>query len=237
MILERKAKINLDQYKFDKNRMEMPKDELIQSVKELLEMQQIYSAAIKEVSTKLEILDDEFHVKHEHNPIHHMECRIKQPQSMMSKLEKLGVEANLTMASEHLNDIAGIRVICNYIDDVYKIAELLLMQSDITLIKLVDYIENPKPNGYRSLHIVVEVPVFLSDGTKRVSVEVQIRTIAMDFWASLEHQLRYKAFSKVDESLQEELMECAQNIAAVDCKMQEIYKRIHTSGDAEHEND
>ncbi len=225
MIIERKAKINLNDFKFGAGLLDRPNDEILSTIKKLVEMQQLYSAAIKEVSTKLEILDDEFHVKYAHNPIHHMESRLKQPQSIMEKLRRRGYEADIEFAVTRLTDIAGIRVICNYIDDVYKISELLLKQDDITLIKQTDYIKQPKQNGYRSLHVVVAVPVFLSGETKRVPVEVQIRTIAMDFWASLEHQLKYKSAMSENEDIQSELLECAESIASVDAKMQSIYAR------------
>ncbi len=227
MILERKAKIKIDDFKFGAHLLNKPNDAMVQTIKSLIKLQQVYNAAIREVSTKLEVLDDEFHVKYSHTPIHHMESRLKQPQSIMEKLHRQGYEASIELATEHLTDIAGIRVICHYINDVYKIAELLLRQDDVTLIKQTDYIKAPKPNGYRSLHVVVSVPVFLSDETKRVPVEVQIRTIAMDFWASLEHQLKYKSDSDVKEDLQKELLECAENIASVDLKMQSIYARLN----------
>ncbi len=227
MILERKGKINLDDFKFGAAILNASSEKMLKTIKSLVEMQQVYNAAIKEVSTKLEILDDEFHVNYAHNPIHHMESRLKQPQSIIEKLARQGHEADIELAMKHLTDIAGIRVICYYINDVYKIAELLLKQDDISLIKRTDYIQDPKPNGYRSLHIVVSVPVFLSGDTRRVPVEVQIRTIAMDFWASLEHQLKYKSHSDVKADLQKELLECAENIANVDTKMQSIYARIN----------
>ncbi len=227
MILKRKAKINLDDFKFGAYLLNAPAETKMQTVKSLIEMQQVFSAAIKEVSAKLDILDDEFNVKFAHNPIHHMESRLKQPQSVFEKLARRGLAANLDIAMEHLTDIAGIRVICYYISDIYKIAELLLKQDDVTLIKRKDYIETPKPNGYRSLHLVVSIPVFLAEETRRVPVEVQIRTIAMDFWASLEHQLKYKTDSVVKEDLHRELADCAENIAALDEKMQDIYKRLN----------
>nr|WP_148206776.1 GTP pyrophosphokinase family protein [Desulfitobacterium hafniense] len=197
-------------------------------MKTMIVMQQVYSAAIREVSTKLEILDDEFQVKFAHNPIHHMESRLKQPQSIREKLLRKGLTPDMKLATEHITDIAGIRVICYYINDIYTIAEVLLKQDDITLIKRSDYIENPKSNGYRSLHLVVSVPVFLSEGTRNVPVEVQIRTIAMDFWASLEHRLKYKSDSPVKDDLQRELAECAESITDIDEKMQSIYVQLNS---------
>lgn len=231
MILERQAKINFDQLKFDPREADLPVDTMFGMLKEFIEMQQLYRAAVKEMSTKLEILDDEFQIKYAHNPIHHMESRLKQPQSIKEKLERKRFELSVESAMENLTDIAGIRVICHYIDDIYQIAEMLLNQPDLSLIKKADYIKTPKANGYRSLHLVISVPVRLSDQTKHVPVEIQIRTIAMDFWASLEHQLKYKSDSHVKEDLQKELTECALSIAAVDEKMQKIYQRLANESD------
>ena len=149
-----------------------------------------YRAAIKEVRTKIEILSEDFAVRHDYNPIHHMERRLKSPESIEEKLQRYGKEISIESARENIMDIAGIRVVCNFIDDVYAIADMLMEQNDITLIAKKDYIENPKDNGYRSLHLVLSVPVFLLNGCESVPVEVQIRTVAMDFWARLEHQLR-----------------------------------------------
>ena len=143
------------------------------------------AAAIKEIQTKLEILDDEFQMRHRRNPIHHMQSRLKTIQSMLEKLKRKNYEVSINSAVKNLQDIAGIRVICSYVQDVYTIANLLVSQDDVHLVRMADYIREPKPNGYRSLHLIVEIPVFLSEGRILVPVEVQIRTIAMDFWASL----------------------------------------------------
>lgn len=191
-----------------------------------LEMQHLYHSAIKEVSTKLEILNDEFQFIHKRNPIHNMQSRIKSLKSIFDKLNRKGMEISIESAKENLNDIAGIRVICSYIDDIYMVAKMLAMQDDITVIKEVDYIKNPKENGYRSYHMVVTVPVFFSDRKEIVPVEIQIRTIAMDFWASLEHQLRYKTVDAIPPAVARELQECAENIAYTDMKMQSIYRTI-----------
>jgi len=181
----------------------------------------IYNSAVKEVTTKIEILDDEFHSHFDHNPIHHIESRLKSPLSIAKKLEKNGLEVSLESATENLYDIAGIRIICHYIDDVYHVADMILGQSDVTLLRGKDYIKNPKPNGYRSLHLTISIPVFFSDGRKDVPVEVQIRTIAMDFWASLDHELRYKA-TNVPEDAVTRLRECAEKMSALDEEMQDI---------------
>jgi len=185
-----------------------------------------YQAALREVKTKLEILNDEFQTRHSRNPIHHMEDRIKRPESIAQKLQRKGLPLTPQAAMEHLHDIAGIRVVCAYQDDAYIIARLLTGQDDIRLIETRDYIQHPKPNGYRSLHLIVEVPIFLSDGKMLVPVEVQIRTIAMDFWASLEHQLRYKETASVPETLNQQLYEAAEKIAALDAEMQHIHDQM-----------
>lgn len=189
---------------------------------EAVNMQLLYKSAIREVNTKLEILDDEFHVRYDHNPIHHIESRLKSPYSIVEKLHRKELVVSVDSAMQHLKDIAGIRVICNYIEDVYTIADLLLKQDDVTLIRRRDYIQHPKPNGYRSLHLIVEVPIFLAEKKEPIPVEVQIRTIAMDFWASLEHQLRYKSDQNMPDSTQTELKDCAEIIESLDRKMQSI---------------
>ncbi|PYG85829.1 putative GTP pyrophosphokinase [Ruminiclostridium sufflavum DSM 19573] len=201
--------------------------EEIESIKvSFFEMQHLFQSATREISTKLEILDDEFKFIHRRNPIHNMQSRIKSIESIFEKLNRKGLEISIEAAKENLTDIAGIRVVCYYIDDIYKIAEMLKSQDDILLIRETDYIKAPKPNGYRSLHLVLKVPVFFSDRKEIVPVEIQIRTLAMDFWASLEHQLRYKTLEEVPLSVSKELQECAEKIAYTDLKMQEIYKTL-----------
>ncbi len=185
-----------------------------------------YQSALREVRTKLEILDDEFQMRHSRNPIHHMESRIKSPQSIGQKLTRKGLPLTPDAAMEHLHDIAGIRVVCAYLNDTYTIADLLTGQDDIRLLQTRDYIRAPKPNGYRSLHLIVEVPVFLSEGKLLLPVEVQIRTIAMDFWASLEHQIRYKESMQVPEALNRQLYEAAERIATLDGDMQHIHDQM-----------
>ena len=185
-----------------------------------------YQAALREVSTKLEILNDEFHMRHSRNPIHHVESRIKSPESIAQKLTRKGLPLTAEAAMEHLHDIAGIRVVCAYLNDAYAIAELLTSQDDVRFLQTRDYIRNPKPNGYRSLHLIVEIPVFLSSGKLLLPVEVQIRTIAMDFWASLEHQLRYKESLPVPDSLNRQLYDAAERIAALDGEMQHIHDQM-----------
>ena len=185
-----------------------------------------YQSALREVRTKLEILDDEFQMRHSRNPIHHMESRIKSPQSIAQKLRRKGLPVTPEAAMDNLNDIAGIRVVCAYLNDTYTIAALLTGQDDIELVQTRDYIASPKPNGYRSLHLIVRVPVFLSEGKLLLPVEVQIRTIAMDFWASLEHQLRYKEAAHVPEELNHQLLSAANRIAELDGDMQHIHDQM-----------
>lgn len=199
---------------------------------EFMQEMQVYGAAIKEMQTKLEILNSEFKIKYDYNPIHHIESRLKQPSSIFEKLEKNHYPLTISSMQEHLNDIAGIRVICHYIDDVRRIAEMLIAQDDISLIRKKDYITSPKENGYRSLHLVLSIPIFLSNGRKIVRVEVQIRTIAMDLWASLEHHLHYKGSTEISSELSDRLKKCAKTLQSIDDEMQEIYLEIH--GDTEY---
>lgn len=187
-----------------------------------------YRAAIKEVRTKIEILSEDFAVRHDYNPIHHMERRLKSPDSIEEKLVRYGKEVSIESARNNIMDIAGIRVVCNFIDDVYAIADMLMEQNDIKLITKKDYIQNPKDNGYRSLHLVLSVPVFLLDGCESVPVEIQIRTVAMDFWASLEHQLRYKKGKELTHKINHELKACAEASANLDKRMQILFDEINT---------
>ena len=197
-----------------------------EKIEEMNETLLLYRSAIKEVKTKLDILDDELKIRRKRNPIEYMKSRVKTPGSIMEKLRRRGFEMSIESAKEKLNDIAGIRVICSFVGDIYDIAEMLTRQDDITLIEEKDYIKNPKPNGYRSLHLVVEVPIFFSDHEELVKVEVQIRTIAMDFWASLEHKLYYKKSGESPVHITQDLKECADLIASTDMRMQDIQKQV-----------
>jgi len=200
----------------------LPDDEA-KAINSFIVTENLYSSAAREITTKLENLNDEFkHVK-DRNPIHHIKSRIKTPKSIMDKLNRLGCELSVESARKNLTDIAGIRVICSYIDDIYLIAELLTSQDDIKVIRTSDYIKSPKPNGYRSLHLIVTVPVFLSASKELVKVEIQIRTIAMDFWASLDHELSFKLTDKKIAAVTQELKECADTIADIDKRMQNLY--------------
>lgn len=186
----------------------------------------VYAAAIREIDARLRTLDSEFSFKHRHNPIHHIESRIKTLPSIIKKLSSMHVPVSITNAKKNLHDIAGVRVVCRYVDDIYRIANLLLSQDDICLILEKDYIKKPKDNGYRSLHIVVDVPVYMIEGRLLVPVEIQIRTVAMDFWATLEHGIRYKATEEVPATISKELRECADVITDTDYKMQKIFKEL-----------
>lgn len=195
------------------------------------EIMMMYSSAIREVRTKLEILNDDLTMRNRRNPIEFITHRVKKPVSIVNKLRKNGWEISASSVVEHLNDVAGIRVVCSFIDDIYDVAEMLGSQDDVTVIKIKDYIQHPKPNGYRSYHMIVEIPVFFSDRTQNMRVEIQIRTIAMDFWASLEHQLKYKKHVENEEAIYQELKDCATTISQVDEKMQAIRRKIESGMD------
>lgn len=185
-----------------------------------------YQCAMLEVKTKLDVLNAELSLQNRRNPFETIKCRIKSPESIREKMERNGRAMTIENVERHLNDIAGIRVICSFPDDIYRLADCLLEQDDITLISRKDYIKNPKPNGYRSLHLIIEVPIFLTDEKRQVRVEVQFRTIAMDFWASLEHKLKYKKHIKKAESISDELFYCAELISQLDGRMQQIREKI-----------
>ncbi len=197
-----------------------------QAIQAFQAAEHVYSAAIREVQTKLEILSDEFSLSADHNPIHHIVTRVKAPTSIAAKLQRRGFDLSVRSARRHLSDIAGVRVICQYIDDIYMIADLLLAQDDIHLIRQTDYIKRPKPNGYRSLHLIISVPVYLARRKEQVKVEIQIRTIAMDFWASLQHDLAYKLPNEVSTNIFAELRDCADVIADTDRRMQKLNNLI-----------
>ena len=183
-----------------------------------------YRCAILEVETKFRVLNEQFSLLHEHNPIDSIKTRLKSPQSIRDKLSRKNLPLTLNSIENKLFDVAGIKVICSFVDDIYMLADCLLQQDDIRLIKKKDYIKNPKPNGYRSLHLIVEIPIFLQNEKRLMKVEVQLRTIAMEFWANLEHKLRYKK-NLNDETLEmtaRELNECAEMSAILDSKMQKV---------------
>ena len=204
--------------------------QLLDDAEKFYNLMMMYRCAIREVQTKLEVLDDEFSVEYNRNPISFIKTRIKKPVSIYNKLQKLGYDFTIENIQQ-LNDVAGVRIVCAFIDDIYTIADLITQQDDIKVIKIKDYIQNPKPNGYRSYHMIVEIPVFFAKGKTPMRVELQIRTNGMDFWATLEHQLRYKkGIEEMPgfEEISKELMHSAQVIIEADNEMQEIKNKIGT---------
>ncbi|PNH23290.1 GTP pyrophosphokinase [Staphylococcus haemolyticus] len=228
MYVERKPSLYIEELRSEfKDNLHHFKDgdEAFDRLIGFVELDHLYSSALKEISTKLDILDDNFNHVYKHNPIHHMERRVKEMNSLIKKLHRKQLDISAESAREHILDIAGIRVVCNYLEDIYVIEKMLLKQEDVKLLKRKDYIKNPKDNGYRSLHIVVSIPVFLSNKVEKLPVEIQIRTIGMDMWASLEHKIRYKNnASTYDYS--DMLKDCALEIADVESKMQSIHSAI-----------
>jgi len=203
---------------------------LLENAHAFLVMRNLYAAAGRQLTLKFEVLNSEFNVLYARNPIHHIESRVKSPESIAAKLLKKGLPLTLESAMQNVNDIAGVRVVCSYIDDVYRVGEMLARQTDVEIVKKQDYIQTPNYNGYRSLHMDIKVPVYLSDRTEYVVAEIQLRTIAMDFWASLEHDIRYKVDkTKLPEGINEEMFECAGKIAEIDRQMQDMYQRIKAS--------
>lgn len=198
----------------------------LETLEQFQELMMRYGAAIREVRTKFEVLNDEFSYRTSRNPIESISSRIKKPVSIADKLRRQGFPLTIDSIVQNLNDVAGIRVVCSFIDDIYTVAKLLAEQDDITVIQTKDYIRKPKQNGYRSYHMIVEVPVFFSDGKRPMRVEIQLRTVAMDFWASLEHQMKYKKDSADRPEIAAELRSCAETIAATDARMLGIRKRI-----------
>ena len=186
------------------------------------EFMMMYSSAIKEIRTKFEILNDDLSVTYNRNPIEMIKSRIKTPDSIVNKMHRKGLEITMNSLIYNIEDVAGVRVICSFIDDIYEVANMLVSQDDVTLISVKDYIKNPKPNGYRSYHMIVEIPVFFANRRQNIKVEVQLRTIAMDFWASLEHGMKYKREIEGSERIVAELKDCAEKISEIDRKMQEI---------------
>ena len=186
----------------------------------------LYSSALKSINTKIEILNNEFIQLYDYNPIEHVTSRLKTPQSIVKKLQSKGKEVEIDSMVEHVSDIAGIRIICSFMSDIYPIAEKIAKQADVTVLYVKDYIQNPKDNGYKSYHMVVTVPVYLGDGKIDTKVEIQIRTIAMDFWASLEHKIAYKFEGHGPDDLEDELKACADMVHMLDAKMYSLNQAI-----------
>lgn len=213
---------NLDEYGMYIN--------MLETGKQYMEMMNKYRCAIMEVETKLKVLNTEFSLQYDRNPFESIKSRLKSPVSIMEKLRRKGLPINEEVLEqqieENLFDVAGLRVICAFQEDIYALSDLLVHQDDIQLLRTKDYIKNPKPNGYRSLHQILEIPVFLKEGKTFVKVEVQFRTIAMDFWASVDHKLRYKKNVTNEEEIMEKLRICADSITAIDEEMQKIRNMI-----------
>ncbi len=189
-----------------------------------------YRFGLQEVETKIAILRDEFQYMHDYNPIEHVSSRVKSPDSIVEKVARKGIEPGFDAIRERITDIAGIRITTSFTADAYRLFDLLTAQDDITVLRVKDYIAEPKPNGYKSLHAIVEVPVFLSTGPVNVPVEVQFRTIAMDFWASLEHKIYYKFERQVPAELLGELKDAADSAAVLDARMERLHRELHGSG-------
>lgn len=189
----------------------------------------LYQSALKEINTKLEILNDEFRLVHQYNPIEHIKSRIKSPESIVKKLKKDKHDVTIQNMIRYINDIAGIRIICSFTSDIYRIAEMLENQNDIRVLAIKDYMKNPKASGYKSYHMIVSIPIFLSDSAVETKVEIQIRTIAMDFWASLEHKIYYKFEGNAPQYISQELRECAEIVSELDTKMLSLNEAIKTA--------
>jgi len=197
----------------------------------------LYTAALKEVGTKLEVLNDEFVHVHQYNPIEHIKTRIKTPESIVRKLKRQNHEISIENMVTHVNDIAGVRVICSFTSDIYHLAEMIGNQSDLRVISIKDYIKSPKESGYKSYHMLVGVPIYLSDNVVYTKVEIQIRTIAMEFWASLEHKIYYKFEGNAPEYISKELVECAKMVAELDDKMLTLNDAVQAFNVGEHQID
>ena len=194
----------------------------------------VYNAALKQINTKLEVLNDEFQHVHRYNPIEHIKSRMKTSESIVKKLKRYGYESTIENMVKYINDIAGIRVICSFTSDIYRIADMIRNQNDIKVISVKDYMKHPKASGYKSYHMLVTVPVFLSDRIVEVKVEIQIRTVAMDFWASLEHKINYKFEGNAPQHIKTELVECARMVSDLDARMLSLNEEILSlSGETE----
>lgn len=203
---------------------------------DLTRFMMIYRFALEEMETKIEILKEEFQILHDYSPIEHTKSRIKSPESIMNKMLRKNSELSLSAIKSSIKDIAGLRITCSFISDIYSVSEMLQKQDDLRVLEVKDYIKNPKPNGYQSLHLLVEVPVFLSDCQELICVEVQIRTIAMDFWASLEHKIFYKYSQSVPEHLTRELKNAADKAADLDLQMERLHREIQEIKDAQEDD-
>ena len=196
----------------------------------------LYNSALKEVGTKLEILNDEFQHVHQYNPIEYIKRRIKTPESIVKKLKRNGYEVSIDSMVNHVNDIAGIRIVCSFTSDIYRLAEMIGKQNDLTVVSIKDYIKHPKESGYKSFHMLVTVPIFLSDRVVDTKVEIQIRTMAMDFWASLEHKIYNKFEGNPPEYISSDLKDCSEIVSMLDAKMLQLNEAILEAKAQEKEN-
>jgi len=194
---------------------------------EMTRFMMTYKFGLDEMNTKLNILQEEFQHFHDYNPIEHIKSRLKSPESILKKIIRKNHEMTLESIQENIHDIVGIRIVCSFISDIYRISDMIQQQKDITLVAKKDYIENPKPNGYKSLHLILSIPVFMSDREEKVNVEIQIRTVAMDFWASLEHKIYYKYNKSIPEHLTMELTEAATIANELDRKMERLHNKVN----------
>lgn len=214
--------------------LDMIKQDVFENIRDshkgIMRLMSYYKCAMMEIETKFKVLSEEHSFEWERNPIESIKCRIKSYESIIEKLIKRKLPLTLSSIEENLNDVAGVRVICSFIEDVYTLSEVFLQQDDIKLIEKKDYIKNPKPNGYRSLHLIVSVPIFLADGKRDMRVEIQLRTIAMDFWASLEHELNYKKGYNLPQEVADELYACAQVSAMLDARMNALKRKVLDEG-------
>jgi len=201
-------------------------NQLMKLKQDITRFMMLYEFALKEMETKVDILNEEFQLLHDYNPIEHTKSRLKSLESIMKKVQRKGIELSLGSIRENIRDIAGMRIVCSFISDIYRISDMLQRQADLKVLKIKDYIQHPKPNGYQSLHILLEVPVFLSDHQEKIPVELQIRTIAMDFWASLEHKIFYKYNEFVPAQLLRELKEAALTADALDKQMERLHDEV-----------
>ncbi len=223
---EKNLDSSMEQLLMDKLSQEEVKSWIQNYTSSYRELLAYYRCAIMEVSTKFNVLNEELSLEYDHNPIEAIKTRLKSAESILEKLRRRDLPVSVASIEEHINDVAGVRVICAFPSDIYMLAEAFLNQDDIVLVQRKDYIENPKPNGYRSLHLVVKIPIFLHNEKKLMKVEVQFRTISMDWWASLEHKIRYKKDIHTSEEIDCELFECAQISAGLDKRMEDIQRRV-----------
>ncbi len=219
-------KINNERKNWTSSGLALFSNELREYTAPLRELMSYFRCAIMEVETKFRVLNEELSLEYDRNPIESIKTRLKSIESIAEKIERKGLDMTVESIEENIRDVAGVRVICGFPSDIYMLADALLRQDDITLIEKKDYMTNPKPNGYRSLHLIVEIPIFLHDEKKPMKVEVQLRTISMDWWASLEHKIRYKTAVLVTEFIERELRECAEAAAELDRRMENLSESI-----------